>query len=1051
MNFRNYDIIQDEGRFKASLENTFLKTSASRVKIPELFDMTHYSMKCFSQMDSLGKVEWTEVAEDEIFEKLREYFTYLQLDDIEFLERRIYFIQGDTGTGKSELCMYLKNKLEQEFPEDLILIPIWKNQSWTQICGETLPNKFTDILKDERFSDILNNEKYRHLFHDHLKEQQYFSKFLDELRDPGKKERIAGSFAIGILNQLRDKGYVEDAVVSRSRYGDFEVANPIRAHLVKNMDNLLHSTEGSPHDDSEQFYVFESNDVDDLKLKITLRHRLDQEFIANEMENALHKQIKTNYNIKDMNEILESFNTALEIIQKETGNKNLRFLLIFEDFALRGSDLEDFVNFISSDSLNNFNYIIAGTFDKIDRIEEHTLEARSEYFFTTKRGEMEKQTPFLSDKTVADFVYNYMNYFKKKLGLDIEILNEVEIFFPLSRVFVTKLYQNVKGDNLKPRDFLKIIHLLIYEFCNAHAFPFISAKELPYDDDLPLGIGDSYLNNLEIFEDDALFISWYGVKITGTVQIEEYLHEQFGFESNNVELVKESIDPFEIFAPPDEEGNDEVKEEVPQPPAPPTPQEEFNNILDELFNEVKPYIKTWVNNPKTELENDLEYYFFNGIKEILEELTDDFKIYNVFHFYKGQTDFLEARLDYISDINEKFTIQVSDSKLKLNLMSINLKSFIYRVLKLGILHYKSSKFRNYSSLRHDKIKGLIEELTENHIHNLLNLKSSFEVLVFKKITDDFFLYTINKKNVDKVDDNIDTFLFFFYTLKYIMLFLQSPLSDLADLSFIKKSLYNPNIGSSSLIQLSSIQTGHKLNNFINNADKIQEILINLILNSTDNITRKLIDIISKKKPDGTLTIKYVPESLINYFFEITRKTPGNKGILSDIKIKNVNFVGTKNSVLSSIKDFKQYINENSISEQEEIVKALTSQFNTNKLLLKEILGVDVESFLDYLKKHPNIEQHSAIEDEISYLVKQLSSAQYSSLIEIGDSLDENLKNLYSNILTKRFFLEDIVDSLNDNDLIKSYKKVREKLKDPLQNLDKKPIENILDVIKNDSN
>ena len=61
-------MIQNEERFKAILENTFLKTSAGRIKILELFDMTHYKMKCYSQKDSLGKIEWTEVDEDEILE-----------------------------------------------------------------------------------------------------------------------------------------------------------------------------------------------------------------------------------------------------------------------------------------------------------------------------------------------------------------------------------------------------------------------------------------------------------------------------------------------------------------------------------------------------------------------------------------------------------------------------------------------------------------------------------------------------------------------------------------------------------------------------------------------------------------------------------------------------------------------------------------------------------------------------------------------------------------------------------------------------------------------
>ena len=94
-------------------------------------------------------------------------------------DKIIYFIEGETGTGKSELCMYLKFKLKEEL-SDLIIIEISKDLSWFQICGESLPKEYSNHFKED------------------LPESNSFENFKRDIQNEDEIERISSTFSLKI-------------------------------------------------------------------------------------------------------------------------------------------------------------------------------------------------------------------------------------------------------------------------------------------------------------------------------------------------------------------------------------------------------------------------------------------------------------------------------------------------------------------------------------------------------------------------------------------------------------------------------------------------------------------------------------------------------------------------------------------------------------------------------------------------------------------------------------------------------------------------------------
>ena len=96
----------------------FSKAAGFRQEQPEIFNFTHTPITVYDKMKN-------QISEDELINQL--------LKDAK--GNRVFAIEGDTGTGKSELCVKLAFSLQ----ETRKVLHISKNEDLMRITSETIP------------------------------------------------------------------------------------------------------------------------------------------------------------------------------------------------------------------------------------------------------------------------------------------------------------------------------------------------------------------------------------------------------------------------------------------------------------------------------------------------------------------------------------------------------------------------------------------------------------------------------------------------------------------------------------------------------------------------------------------------------------------------------------------------------------------------------------------------------------------------------------------------------------------------------------------------
>ncbi|MHA1268923.1 MAG: hypothetical protein ACTSPY_03980 [Candidatus Helarchaeota archaeon] len=988
-------------QFKRIMKIIFIPTSANRAKNIGLFKATHYPMTLYlKDEEKINSNENKTISENDILKNIKNNLI------INSYPRRkiIYFIQGDTGTGKSELIMYLQSEIEKI--SNVYIISIKKDQSWFQISSKTLP------------------EEYKKLFNEELPQPEGLIKFRNSNPNKNKIEQLSSNFALKILNFLRKENIIEDESKKPddSSYDELEKAKPIRDHLKKYLENYIFEKYNDNEDISKRYYIFEPEHIP--KFKLTLIKNINHNDIALEMEKGLQMAIKEEFGIMEINDLLLAFNKKIQEIDSFY-EKPLLFIF-FEDFALRGEDLKNFQNFISEDSYDLFNFIIAGTEDKIRQFDDNTIKARATFYYTTLPGNY--TTPFLSEENVDEFLSKYLNYFKRKLKICSECLYSCidKIYtksnlklFPFNSTFLKRLYLNLDRKNKQPRRFLKEIETILIQFIDEKTPPYIHASE-KYRYNINYGISDKSLKTISN-TDESEFLKWYAVEDkNGKLFYDKIIARSFGLNLTSYKNLKHTFRPPQALNIGLEKSQKLIKKEK-------SKESPYQKILNDKLEALISDLFRWKKNPADFTDINIQKYMKSGFQWLLNEITNNLTIFKSFKIYSGNP------LDELIFYNGNSRQEYKEMKFLNKFNGINLNDFnddiLKIIIKIGILNYDISDFSKEFVDR--SLNDFKNKLITTNYDLLFHYKNILEKTLMNVIIDGIINIIFKKDYIRATSNPYLSFVQILYVIGLIQIFLKNPLLDLNYSQNFINYVLNPNkLPINKNIRLNvELSEFKKFTDYFDTISKCLKILINE--NGLPEIKTSLNQLLNESV-----------DNLIGTFYNNIKVGTSKYGIINNVKIFNIHLKDFLNDIKTFISVVKKQ-NED-LYQNDNFQKDLDKKYELLIQEIYELCNIDKKKYFNFLKGNSELEQHESIKVEINKFNREFNDDNLNIFKNINISTDNSssvnrnlkintpiiyiLKNVIpSNPFVNLFIKNEIIRKISDLEIIKAYRALKDKL------------------------
>ena len=584
-----------------TLRRLFSKVAAVRSEDYELFDFTHRSMEVFRGTATDGET-WTE---DRIYQ--------------EFSEDRIgnfaVVIEGEVGTGKSELCAYLSHQLRLEGRP---MLHIDKDDDLMSILSERIP------------------EFYKEQFDEELPGASDFKNLRDDIVEV--PQVVANTITGSAILQLRRDNY---DVAPDANQGD-----EIQEYVADKLERLV---ERGEYAQKIQFVgINDYNQREELQI---FDESIEPETAVRAFNEALWQVIREQYNTASLDDVLERVGERFE---------DTRPVIVFEDFAIAAMEAERLRNYMERDkSSDNWDFVIAGTRDSTEVLHTRTAEDRFEFFQTNEQDS--NTVLFLDEGSAVDFVRPYLGYIKAHDGsvqydrntedgsLKLREAPSDSIcgrcgfcaqsfrdLFPFNRVFLKRIYKGLDESQQSPREYIMTIFEVLQEFHEGYI-------EAPSEADAlrPLrntvSVADEVYEDAEVYADIA---KWYGREEGNSVVINRKFIDAFGCETEDLPDV---IDiGKEVITISSTGGNG------PSDPCPECGAEAWStnsegerlcsecgfgggggggegpSPTEREIKEQKEQIDSWLEDPEKYIETD--QYIRLAIRDLLEEITDEFRL-----------------------------------------------------------------------------------------------------------------------------------------------------------------------------------------------------------------------------------------------------------------------------------------------------------------------------------------------------------------------------------------------------------------------------------------
>ncbi|WP_244877491.1 hypothetical protein [Haloferax prahovense] len=650
-----------------TLRRLFSKVAAVRSEDYDLFSFTHRPMDVYDGSDP--RTERT-VSEDKVYRQ--------------FTENRegnfVVVIEGVVGTGKSELCAYLSHRLEAE--DDRPTLHIDKNDDLMTILSERIP------------------EFYEEHFDEELPGASDFKNLKSDIED--NPQTVANNATSGAILNLKRLDYDVSTTADQE--------NEIRDYVA---DKLVQLVERGEYDRKVQFVgdkEYEQNE--DLQIFEDDVHSSEA---ASAFDAELWREVRDRYNTASLDNVLEHVGSRFE---------DTRPVLVFEDFSIAAMEAEKLRNYMERDKTSdNWDFIIAGTHDSTEIL--HTQTAGDRFKFYQTNTPNSNSVPFLTEQTAVDFVRPYLGYMKKHDG-SVRYDSEGDSFellpapsgsicadcgfcdesfrdlYPFNKPFLRRIYTSLEEDQQSPRELVMVVFEVLRDFYEGFVHAPSSADILkPLRN--TISVADSVYDEAEEYADLA---KWYGIEDGESVVIDRKFVDAFGLPIENlpdeisigddhirVQKTGGTIGPEKTRCPSCNALSSEFRTEQSGRVVCGSCGEEISPPDDPVVGKIKnakEEVDSWLENPQK--YPDTNMYIRRGIKDLLEHLTDGFRL------YEGQ-----PLLYKLSSQKDPFVYPDSTDSPEPDQIIIDREEFqrsdLRQLAEFGVRRVEKPRSANYEKLR----------------------------------------------------------------------------------------------------------------------------------------------------------------------------------------------------------------------------------------------------------------------------------------------------------------------------------------------------------------
>lgn len=637
-----------------TLRQLFSKVAAVRSKNRELFEFTHRRIEVFRGTSAEDAERWGE-------ERVYQLFSEDELGNF------VVVIEGEVGTGKSELCAYLSHQLSDDGRP---ILHIDKDDDLMSILSERIP------------------EFYREHFDESLPGASEFKQLRDDIKN--NPQTVANNATSGALLNLGRQGY-------ETTHSESE-EEAIRDFIQEKLQLLVERgeyareikfiTEGE-YSQQEELQVFPDN--------VPASEAVDA------FNNELWREIRDRYNTASLDDVLEYVGNQFS---------DTRPAIVFEDFAIASMEAEQLRNYMERDKPeDNWDFIVAGTRDSTDVLHTRTAEDRFEFFQTNKR--QSKNVLFLDESSAVDFARPYLGYIKahdnsvqyNRGNGDFELLPAPEgslcaecgfcdeafrDLFPFNQPFLRRIYTGLDESQQSPREFIMEIFEVLQEWYEGHVQAPSSATALRRLRNTVSAADDVY-EEAEAFADLA---KWYGQVDGDEITVDKRFVDAFHLLDNGVPDVIEVTETAVIIpsagitqSSPDVEPGKRDDESESERSSQSQVQEKTR--VEKLIEKHNGLVDSWLENP-TEY-TATERFIRRGFRDAIDHVTDGFKL------YEGTS--LEYRL---SSQKDPFVYVESDESPDADQILLDRRDFrrsdLRKILRYGIRRVEEPRSADVEAL-----------------------------------------------------------------------------------------------------------------------------------------------------------------------------------------------------------------------------------------------------------------------------------------------------------------------------------------------------------------
>ncbi len=635
-NFKCPKLLEAKKHNKYSLVSIFNVAAGNRSKLREMFEKTH--TKVYVYDNNMNKVSEDEIAS---------IFNYNHPGN------QCIVIEGETGTGKSELCVKLVYDLEDRGWE---VVHIPKNMDLT-----TMKIHLLEFYKEKTGTSFPKSDNA-------LKLQK-------ELKKTNKRHAIAKQI---VGRFFEEYVFLEDINENKQGIIDaFEKAFGTKIGNIIRTDSSLYITDYEANfftsSDINQFNSLKSV-IQILKDNHTTKNWMNDEEYLKEINSNLWSNLNEHFGAPSFEEIMNAISEHMNSIDK-------RVAMIMEDLKIATLDLNRLLKYMERDVPDDrWDFLIAGTTDIISIVKEEATRRDRFHFFRTNEQE-NTNVLFLNSDTSFNFAKKYFEFIQDMFGNICKNCqkcpsDKFKVLFPANEAFIKRLFD--KMDEKKPRTFIQNIYRSILHY--------LEFEEPPTESSEVRNLKMDYLEFQKPIYDEKLrrFISFYYTKnnINGNTF---FSLEKDYFNFFNLDL--ESIEEFkrrdhQVLIP--EKGKTRYKSDTITQRTEKTDfstiEEELTNIekLEKKYVNVLELISPWSESTQNELKTkyqDINSYFKIGMKEIMGIFTNGYSLKNL------------PSLTYRYGKNEYPIIHENDKKSDKDLLQITIdqKSLPMSLLRKIIL------------------------------------------------------------------------------------------------------------------------------------------------------------------------------------------------------------------------------------------------------------------------------------------------------------------------------------------------------------------------------